>query len=182
MPSIVVQLSATALALAAVWWTVVRLPRFWRAPYGVEIAALAMRPERQARALPVLAVLGTPLAMLIAALTWTHQAGDVDGVAPWLQEVLKAWFLVVLVATVGVGFTGRPRFAVAPALRGRGRLRDSPVHAATVHEEPGEDRTIFVAECECGWMGADHPTAAEARAEARAHTSRVRPGVDRLGA
>jgi hypothetical protein len=52
MLDLLLMLGLTALALAAVWWTVLRLPRFWRSPWKVDFDQLPFSPERQARGLP----------------------------------------------------------------------------------------------------------------------------------
>src|SRR3712207_821722 len=174
------ELVTTAAACAAVWWTIFQLPKFWRAPRPAVIPTIGLSPERTARGIPALALLGTPFCVVVATVAWALPESDTAGVAEWLQTVIGIWASVLFVVPLGIGLYGGPRFAVPPALRGD--LRDAPFHDATVVEFVGTSANKpFAVLCECGWMSDEHPTEAAARCEASAHTSRVRMSVDRVG-
>lgn len=171
------EIAATIGAGAAVWWTVFRLPGFWRRPRLVDVSDFGFRPEKQARAAPVMAVLWTPVAVLIAVVAWVQPDDDRDGVAPWLQDLLGYWMIAAVAVPLTVAAIGRPRFAVPPSLRGE--LRDSPIHDVTVTRLRGADGEMYFAACKCGWDTDFRPTEEEVRSKAEQHTSRVRPELDR---
>jgi hypothetical protein len=112
------EIAWTAVAAAAVWWTVFWLPGFWRRPRAVDVPDFAFRPENQARAVPAVIFASTPLIVAVAIIDWVQPDDDPDGVAPWLQDVIGAYILVSVVVCLVVASTGRPRFVVPPSLRG----------------------------------------------------------------
>jgi hypothetical protein len=175
------QIAFTAMAAAAVWWMVFRLPGFWRRPQPVNIFhRLALRRENQARALPAFAVLFTPLVVALATIGWVQSDDDPDGVVPWLQNVFSAYIVLSFVAFIVIATSGRPRIALPPSLRGSD-YREVALHYTTVHELVGGGETPFYATCACGWDSDHHATEAAARAEATKHSHHVMAGLDRIG-
>ena len=170
----------TIAAAAAVWWTVFRLPGFWRRPRPVDLAQISFRPENQTRAVPAVAVLWTPLAVALAVVGWVQPDDDPDGVAPWLQDVFVVSISVSVVACLVVAASGHPRFALPPSLRGSD-YREVALHDTTVHELAGGGAPFF-ATCACGWNSDHHATEDAARAEAGGHSDHVLRVLDRMGA
>ena len=182
MPDVVWEILLSVVAVAAVARTVQKLPDLWHRPRPSDTVDRWFSADQLARAWPVVAVLGSIALVTVTVAVWVSDGGP-GGAPAWAQDAVVATLLGLVVVGSAVGWLGRPRALVPPALRTRAG-RDA-LHEATVHdvrapaEHADEFEPYFIAMCSCDWVGEAKASEPEARLEAQQHTANVREEVER---
>ena len=180
MPDVLIPIGMTVAAVLVALQTVRKLPELWARPRPTDRVSW-FDADEQARAWPVVAVLGSVSLMTIAVAVWLSY-GDAD--APgWAGKSVTVTVVSLFVVGSAVGWFGRPRFLVPPRLRtreGREAGHEVVINDVRVPPDRADDyEPYFIAICSCGWQSDERATDEEVRSAALEHSSNVRREVER---